>query len=813
MKILPLVFILLSVTASLHAQECTFGAIFMEQSSIDSFAQNYPGCKILNADITISEAVDNLQGLAQLEGINGSLEISCKVRNLDGLQNLKYVTGTLNIKENRELEDLSALANLTTVGFLQIGSNNKITTLNGFNQLKEINHTLSIDNNTELQSLEGLHNLERIGIGSGISGVLSITRNPKIKSLVPLSNLSGLQNGMLVLIALDALESLKGIDQLTDLSFIRLEQIPLLSNLEDLSNIQLVNGSLWLLDLEGLRDLRGLKNLTTLRGVLRLQGLNRLADLSGLEQLTTVKGLLRIENNASLRTLYGIHNINPTILSAGSGRHLQIIDNPMLARCDIENICTLLHLPNSEVLISSNKEGCNNPTEIRCIDNGLGGKVFIDYNQNGIQDTLEAPLANIAVGVEPLGLTVLTDETGKYYFSAVEHTEYMISLPDQEDWRITSDSSSYTTTFISGLASNDQYNFGLYPLIERHEGSLNISSYATRCNEQTRFVLKYQNTGNFIENGKVVLHLDTLTRFVKASVPANVQHQESGILEWQFDSLYPHEFREIILDLSMPDETHTGKQMDFRGVLIYDGTNENLETIYSPPVLCSFDPNDIIVSPPGFEDEHFTPLGTPLQYTIRFQNTGNAPAVNIRILDTLDKDLSMRTFRVLNSSFPVSTYLRGNALEFKFTNILLPDSTSNEPASHGFITYSIEPNPDMEHRTLVKNTAYILFDFNPPVVTNTAYNTFVEEAVTLIPKDAPVPAISIFPNPADGQLFVIADGEEVESIRILDMLGKKILETNAVPIDISGMKSGVYVVAVQLSGQRTASQKLVIAHP
>ena len=56
---------------------------------------------------------------------------------------------------------------------------------------------------------------------------------------------------------------------------------------------------------------------------------------------------------------------------------------------------------------------------------------------------------------------------------------------------------------------------------------------------------------------------------------------------------------------------------------------------------------------------------------------------------------------------------------------MLPDSNTSEPLSHGFVQYSIQSVVGLQDSTVINNTAYILFDINPPVVTNTAINTLV----------------------------------------------------------------------------------------
>ena len=65
-----------------------------------------------------------------------------------------------------------------------------------------------------------------------------------------------------------------------------------------------------------------------------------------------------------------------------------------------------------------------------------------------------------------------------------------------------------------------------------------------------------------------------------------------------------------------------------------------------------------------------------------------------------------------------------NVLTWTFNDINLPDSTSNEPESHGYIKFKVSPQADMVEGTQVENFADIFFDFNDPIRTNTTLTTF-----------------------------------------------------------------------------------------
>lgn len=147
--------------------------------------------------------------------------------------------------------------------------------------------------------------------------------------------------------------------------------------------------------------------------------------------------------------------------------------------------------------------------------------------------------------------------------------------------------------------------------------------------------------------------------------------------------------------------------------------NDTLLHIYHP--VNSFDPNMKESSPmdiqPGFSDF--------ITYTIHFQNTGNAPAINIRLIDTLDNNLDLSTFQMVGSSHACVTHLISNRIRFQFSNINLPDSTTNEPGSKGFVQYRIKPIPGLPVFSSISNECHIFFDFNSPIETNTTINNVI----------------------------------------------------------------------------------------
>ena len=168
------------------------------------------------------------------------------------------------------------------------------------------------------------------------------------------------------------------------------------------------------------------------------------------------------------------------------------------------------------------------------------------------------------------------------------------------------------------------------------------------------------------------------------------------------------------------------------------------------PVIGSFDPNDKTPNPVGYGDEHFIEKNTDLHYVIRFQNTGTDTAFNVIVRDTLSGSFDISSLSLGLSSHDYSFSLIGNhVLEFRFRDIMLPDSNVNEPASHGYLTYELKQKQDIALGDVVRNSAAIYFDFNDPVITKETFHTIGENfikttSIEVIDKSI---SLQVYPNP------------------------------------------------------------------
>lgn len=236
-------------------------------------------------------------------------------------------------------------------------------------------------------------------------------------------------------------------------------------------------------------------------------------------------------------------------------------------------------------------------------------------------------------------------------------------------------------------------------------------------------------------------------------------------------------------------------------------------------VRTSYDPNDKQVNIKSLQSNgDFNDKTDEFIYTIRFQNTGNAEAENLYILDPIDTNFDIKTFRFISSSHnPILNISEDNIIKFNFRSIWLPDSFSNEPASHGNIIYGIKPNTNLKLNSTVKNTAYIYFDFNEPIITNTTSNKFVEKKSNNIDNNKNLTnQISIFPNPVKGNYLHIGsrDYSNLHSFKIFSIFGKDLKKgifNGQFKVNISDLSKGIYYIEINdKNGICLIRQKIIV---
>ena len=406
-------------------------------------------------------------------------------------------------------------------------------------------------------------------------------------------------------------------------------------------------------------------------------------------------------------------------------------------------------------------------------------------------------------------LTTKTNESGNYILAPIEG-EYTTSII-QANENFESNPEMYVYEFLD-LGEVVVNDFCITPLSPVNDLEIDIYTLGPpRPGFEFEYRIIYTNKGTTLMNGQVVFEYDeTIISFEESNT--TIESQSSNSLTFSFSELFPLESREINLrfKVGLIPDVMLGDQLIANASVFpiaddihpEDNVQENIRTIVG-----AYDPNDIQVMEGSqilvSEAENY------LHYVIRFQNTGNFPAENIRVTNVLDDHLDYKKMVLGASSHPYTMMITdGKDIEFKFDNINLPDSVNNEPESHGFITYKIKPKSNFSLGDIVYNDAEIFFDFNPPIQTNIVSTEVVNN---LSSKDVLGSRVNIFPNPVgDSGNIVIETKERITKIEITDIFGNTtIVEGDDQNIDFSKFGSGIYFLLIHVENENRVVKKVI----
>ena len=691
---------------------------FYNQASVDGFLTMYPNCTEINGSVTLlpqnGNPVLNLNGLQNITKITGSLSVdqhNSLVSTLNGLNNLNHIGGDIYISDTW-MSNISGLQNVTYVGGSVEITSNHISDFSPLNNITYIGGNLTLSNDNTISSTLAL---QVTHIAGNLTYRLGQTVNPNLNPLSSLVSVGGEFH-----ISVENITSMQGLGSLTT-----------------------VGGLLYVDTCHALTSLNGLTSLTNIGG-LSLDYNTNLINITGLSQITTLNQGLFIGVNGSLNSLTGLNNLNLisyklviqgnnnlTSINALSGAsintitELNISNNPNLSLCQELNVCNYL-FGGGTYNIQNNGLGCN------------------DFNQliescnlrwkNLIKGSLKFDFENDGCGVNDLAMdnVMVKATSGANVYSTFTNSngEYrMFVPPGNYVVQSTSNLSNYTLTPLSAVASfpgvGGEQAINFCGTANQAINDVKVTFFATprppRPGFDVYYKVIYTNSGTTIMNGSVTFTFDgTKMNFVNSDVP--IQSQNGTTLTWNYTNLYPFESREIDVKFNvLTPPTVNGEDHIYLTSTINptvgDSTPNNNTFSFNNLVVNSYDPNDKTVL--QGDTVLVENLGEYLNYVVRFQNTGSASAINIRIEDVLQNKLDPSTFQLIDLSHPGRVQLKNNIVEFIFDDINLPDSTSDEPNSHGYVSFKIKPMNAVFGNT-IQNNASIFFDFNAPIITNTA---------------------------------------------------------------------------------------------
>ena len=463
-----------------------------------------------------------------------------------------------------------------------------------------------------------------------------------------------------------------------------------------------------------------------------------------------------------------------------------------------------------------------NPFPVLCYE----GNVFCDGNGDGIQNFGEMPLVNAPITIDnyqggsTTAITVYSDTSGYFHYCG--------AIFGVTDYAQATLSSTWLANNGYNVASNNIFNIYGDTLASSQPLSIPVQCNNT-CTDLwttvTPWLGYYQNQTAWIKLNWGNYGPEAANYSLQLTWPQGVTIQTSSIqnpnyvisgnsVTWNLGSINPGYTNTDILFFNVPFGLADGTQHLFNSTITpnivsdcYSGNNNGglLQIVGNP-----YDPNDKNVYRKTFHENEISGFSESdinfgeddeLEYTVRFQNTGTAPAQNIYILDTLDAELDWSTFQLIQSTHEVEVENLGNGvLRFKFNNIWLPDSSVSQELSQGHFVFRMRENPGNTLGSEITNTAYIYFDWNPAIITNTTYN--INDWIEFVGEEN-VFNVQAFPNPMNNELTLKVEGKF--NYEIHDLTGRKLLQGMGVTlttINTESLATGTYLLSVYVNGSK-----------
>ncbi len=354
----------------------------------------------------------------------------------------------------------------------------------------------------------------------------------------------------------------------------------------------------------------------------------------------------------------------------------------------------------------------------------IEGTVFYDTDLDGIFDADETAIPHFPLVMNANQSLVFSDADGNYSAYSSPGSNTISIQTDPLQWTMTTPS-TYSVELSELVPIIEQQNFGVIANTPVSACIVHTVYQNATCNLTSHQVVSVFNDGNVPLNGTLNYTLDPSTTYIGSDItPSTIS---GNTLVFDIENLGIHQNAYFTIYASMPGVSNIGEWLNFEAsVSESSNPDEFLDTEnFTYQLQCSYDPN-LKSESTGYGIEGWKMQNESLVYTIQFQNTGTAPAQHVIITDMLPENLDWMTLQPIASSHDYQLNIHNSGMaEFTFENIMLPDSTSDEPGSHGYVTFVIEQDENLSPGTTIENFASIYFDLNEAIVTNQTLNTIV----------------------------------------------------------------------------------------
>ncbi|KQK25088.1 hypothetical protein AR438_13225 [Chryseobacterium aquaticum] len=454
----------------------------------------------------------------------------------------------------------------------------------------------------------------------------------------------------------------------------------------------------------------------------------------------------------------------------------------------------------------------------------VSGIVYFDSNNDGVKQDSEPTVSRAAIKVVPTNAKVYSSDNGTFSFYTTQND---VELKILEENGLSAGSKVFDLT---NYQPSQKIFIAATSTCNDTDLKINMGGTAIRkgyTNNQFKIVVSNQSRN--ISNSSILkFTVPSSVNIISPSLP--IAQQESFVensknytrYSWSMGSLNPFNNKVISFMTGTDASVLVGDELDFKGEIVNSSADCNIDDnllMQKYPIYGAIDPNDILVSPKGYGIEGYILPDQLLTYTIRFENVGNFATQNVSIIDNIPQELDINTFKMVSASHDnVSAEIIDNKITFKLENVFLPPTSVDSDRSQGYVTFSILPKKGLKEDTKIKNSAFIAFDDENLLKTNTVTNTIQSKA-----QEQEMTVVHLYPNPVNDVAFIRLEhrkGSEytrkkIIKAEVIDVSGVLILEKNfsaseEVRIDLPLQIKGYYLLKVTDSDNKAYTKKMIV---